>query len=242
MADVAVALLDADAAGRSPAAALAGHTGAQVVATTPDDHVTVVGDLARDHGLVVGVSCRPWPRHAHLHEVTGTAVAAYRGVVAWHGLPRLLDELAQVAAPGARAGAHLLVTAPDPDPDAAPEELTFLREVAEALAARVEPTSRSIAWRGRGRAPTAEDALTTVVEAHGRRDVVEVPVAPGTGADVFLQAAAERLGARLTTADLSARLLIAALADVVATVVDHERPPPSATGSPKSPSPGDDAG
>lgn len=220
MPDVAVALV-----GGAPrvAAALAERTGTTVVATTRDDHVGEVERLAREHDLVVGVADTPWPQHADLHDLTGRAVAAYRGVVAWHGLPRLLDDLAQAAAPGAKAGAHVLITAPDPGPDAAAEDVTFLREVAEGVADRVAPTSRSIAWRGTERTPTAVDALTSVVTAHGRRDVVEVPVAPGTGADPALLGAAEQLGARLTTVDLATSSLIAALADVVATVAGHEQ-------------------
>jgi hypothetical protein len=219
--DVAVALLD----GGRLAGDVSGRTGATVVATTRDDHVGVVQQLAAEHVLVIGVARTPWPQHADLHEVTGSAVSSYRGVVAWHGLPRLLDELAQAAANGAAAGAHLLVTAPDPGPEAAPEELTFLREVAEGVTARLESDpSRSIAWRGTTRTPTAADALTSVVTAHERRDVVEVPVAPGSGVDTTLLTVAEELGARLTTVDLAAARLVDALADVVDTVVAHELP------------------
>lgn len=221
MADVAAALLGDG--GAAVGDALAAAAGATVVGTTRDDHVAVVTELARDHDLVVGMTRTPWPQHADLHEATGGAVSAYRGVVAWHALPRLLEALAQAAAPGAKAGAHLLVTAPDPGPDASPEELTFLREVAEGVAARVDDTSTSIAWRGGSRTPTAVDALTSVLTVHGRRDVVEVPVAPGTAVDASLLAVAEEHGARLTTVDVSTGVLVDCLAAVVATVREHER-------------------
>lgn len=215
----AVALLDAG----HLADDLAGRTGLEVVATTPDDHLAAVQELAGRSALVVGVAGTPWPQHADLHDTASQVSPAYRGVVAWHGLPVLLDALAQAAAQGVARGAHILVTAPDPGADAGPEDVVFLREVAELIAARVELTSRSIAWRGTTRTPTATTALTSVVEAHARRDVVEVPVAPGTPADPALLRTAEELGARLTTADLGRGALLDALAAVVATVRDHER-------------------
>jgi hypothetical protein len=219
---VAVAVLDGDRL----ADRLASRCGHPVVATTRDDHVGTVQRLAGDGAaLVVGVARTPWPQHADLHALTADAEPAYRGVVAWHGLPLLGEALAQAAVNGVRAGAHLLVTAPDPGPDATPEELTFLREVAEDLAQRTDATARSIAWRGATRSPTAVDALTSVVTVHGRRDVVEVPVAPGTPADPALLAVAAEHGARLTTIDVRAGFVLEALAAVVATVVAAELPP-----------------
>jgi hypothetical protein len=224
VAEVAVALLDGGPS-RSTVSELAAHGRWTVRATTPGDHLAVVEELARSHDLVVGVARTPWPQHADLHEATGGAVGAYRGVVAWHLLPRLLEELAAAAAPGARGGAHLLVTAPDPGPDAAAADLVFLREVAEHVSAQVGGgAATSIAWRGTSRAPTALDALTSILTVHGARDVVEVPVAPGAGSDTSLLRVAEELGARLTTVDLAARVLLDALAAVVATVVEHELP------------------
>jgi hypothetical protein len=142
--------------------------------------------------------------------------------VSWHALPALLDALAEVVAPAARMGAHVLITAPDPGPDTDPADVTFLREVAEGLAARVELASRSIAWRGTTRTPTAVDALTAVVETHGKRDVLECPVAPGTPADPALTAAAEGLGARLTCADLGRASQLDLLTAVVRTVAGYE--------------------
>lgn len=201
---------------------LAARTGAEVVATTPDDHVARAQELGTDATLVVGVAGTPWPQHADLHEAASQASPVYRGVVAWHGLPVLLDALAQAAAQGVARGAHVLVTAPDPGSEAAPEDVVFLREVVEHIAARVHLASRSIAWRGTTRTPTAADALTSVVEAHAKHDVVEIPVAPGTPADPTLLRTAERLGARLTTADLGRGALLDALAGVVATVRAHE--------------------
>lgn len=218
---VAVALLDGDRLAE-PLASRCGHP---VVATTRDDHVGTVQRLAGDGAaLVVGVARTPWPQHADLHALTADVEPAYRGVVAWHGLPLLGEALAQAAVNGVRAGAHLLVTAPDPGPDATPEEVTFLREVAEGLAERTDASARSIAWRGDTRTPTAVDALTSLLTAHGRRDVVEVPVAPGTPADPALLAVAEEHGARLTTIDLRAGFLLEALTAVVATVAAAELP------------------
>jgi hypothetical protein len=216
---IAVAVLD----GARLAGKLAGRCGHEVRATTADDHVEVVHRLAAEGAdLVVGVAGTPWPQHADLHARTAEVAPAYRGVVAWHGLPLLHEALAQAAANGVQAGAHLLVTAPDPGPDATPEELTFLREVAEQVADRTGATARSIAWRGTTRTPTAVDALTSVLTVHGRRDVVEVPVAPGTPADPTLAAVAEEHRARLTTIDLAASFVLEALTAVVATVAAVE--------------------
>ncbi|WP_052668198.1 hypothetical protein [Nitriliruptor alkaliphilus] len=216
---LAVAVLDGDRMAE-PLAARSGH---QVAATTPDDHGDVVRRLVSEGAdLVVGVARTPWPQHTELHSSTAAAVAAYRGVVAWHGLPLLSEALAQAAVNGVQAGAHLLVTAPDPGPDATPEEVTFLREVAEQVAERTGATGRSIAWRGTTRTPTAVDALTSVLTVHGVRDVVEVPVAPGTPADPQMLAAAEAHGGRLTTIDLAASFVLEALTAVVTTVAQVE--------------------
>lgn len=216
---IAVTVLDGDGV----ASQLAQRCGHQVVATTRDDHVGAVQRLtAEGYDLVVGVARAPWPQHADLHALAAEVVPAYRGVVSWHGLPLLSEALAQAAVNGVRAGAHLLVTAPDPGPDATPEELTFLRQVAEQVAARTGASARSIAWRGTTRTPTAVDALTSVLTVHGRRDVVEVPVAPGTPADPALLAIAEEHRGRLTTVDLAASFVIEALAAVVATVAQVE--------------------
>jgi hypothetical protein len=216
---VAVALLD----GGRLEGPLAERAGLRVVATEVEGHREVVGRLAADGAaLVVGVARTPWPQHASLHAAVADLEPAYRGVVAWHGLPLLGEALAQAAVNGVRAGAHLLVTAPDPGPQATPEEVTFLREVAEDLAERTGAPSRSIAWRGSSRTPTARDALTSLLTVHARRDVLEVPVAPGTPADPALQAVAEEHGARLTTVDLRASFLLEALTAVVTTVAANE--------------------
>jgi hypothetical protein len=217
-ATVALAVLG----GERHADALAARTGHHVGASTAADHGAVVERLADDADLVVGVATTPWPQHADLHAAVSDAVPVYRGVVAWHGLPLLLDALAQAAANGVAAGAHLLVTAPDPGADADPEELTFLREVAEQVAARTGATLRSIAWRGSTRTPTAADALTSVLTVHGRRDVLELPVAPGTPADPALLALADEHGGRLTTVDLRAGFVVEALAAVAGTVAAAE--------------------
>ena len=215
-ADLAVALLD----GGRLATRLAERLGVSVVATTPDDHLGVVAGL--DAELVVGVSVRPWPRLPDLHADGSATLDGYTGVVSWHALPALHDALAEVAAPGVRAGAHLLVTAPDPGPDTPPEDVLFLREVAAALEERLAPSSRAIAWRGETRTPTAVSSLRTTVEAHGVRDVVECPVAPGLGADPALQDLGDELGLRLTCVDLGEGTLLDLLVTVVRTVADHE--------------------
>lgn len=215
---LAVALLH----GRDLAGPLTERTGVRVVATSPDDHLDVAAELGRDGTLVAGLASVPWPYLPELHAAGSAELPAYTGVVSWHALPSLADRLAEVVAPGAKAGAHVLVTAPDPGVDAEPADVTFLRELAEAIGARVPLPSRSIAWRGTTRTPTAVDALTSLVEAHGKRDVVECPVAPGTGADPDLTAAAERLGARVTCVDLGRATLLDLLAEVVATVAGHE--------------------
>lgn len=221
---VAVALLE----GERLADALAARCGHTVVATTPETHVEVVDELAAGGAeLVVGVAATPWPAWSTLHARVADEVAVYRGVVSWHGLPLLAEALAQAAANGVRAGAHLLVTAPDPGPDAPPDEVVFLREVAEDLAARTGAEARSIAWRGDTRTPTAAAALTSLLTVHGRRDVLEVPIAPGTPADPALLAVAEEHGGRLTTVDVRAAFVLEALTAVVATVDANEREGPA---------------
>jgi hypothetical protein len=218
MHDVAVALLD----GGTLATPLAERSGVPVRATTVADHLDVAARLGTDGALVIGLAGVPWPVAPDLHAEGSATLPAYTGVVSWYALPSLLDVLAEAVAPGARAGAHVLVTAPDPGPETAPEDVMFLREVAAGIGQRVDLPSRSIAWRGDTRTPTAVAALTSVVEAHTKRDVVECPVAPGTGADATLLATADRLGARLTCVDLGRATLLDLLAEVVATVAGHE--------------------
>ena len=217
-AEVAVALLHGDRL----AAPLAGRLGLEVAATSPADHLEVAAELATRAELVVGVCARPWPVEPDLHAQGSGELDGYTGVVSWHALPALHEALAEVAAPGVRAGAHLLVTAPDPGPDTPPEDVMFLREVAAALESRLTPTSRSIAWRGTTRTPTAVEALRTTVEAHGVRDVVECPVGPGMGADPDLLALGDELGLRLTCVDLGQSSLLDLLVEVVDTVAEHE--------------------
>jgi hypothetical protein len=216
--DLAVALVG----GAALADPLEQRTSVPFVATTPEDHLEVAGRLGDQAALVVGLAAVPWPTTPDLHAAASAQLPAYTGVVSWHALPALLDALAWAVAPGVRQGAHVLVTAPDPGPDTDPHDVLFLREVAEGIATRVDLPSRSIAWRGTTRTPTAVDALTSLVEAHQRTAVVECPVAPGTGADPELLAAADRLGARLTCVDLGRQTLVDLLGTVVETVADHE--------------------
>jgi hypothetical protein len=218
VADLAVALLHGDRL----AAPLASRLGVEVAATSVADHLDVAADMGTRAELVVGVCARPWPVEPDLHARGSAELDAYTGVVSWHALPALHEALAEAAAPGVRGGAHLLVTAPDPGPDTPPEDVMFLREVAQALEERLAPTSRSIAWRGASRTPTAVDALRTTVEAHGMRDVVECPVGPGLGADPDLLALGDELGLRLTCVDLGQGTLLDLLVEVVGTVAEHE--------------------
>lgn len=219
--EVVVALLG----GAGIAEALAGRVRVPVIPTRPEDHLARAEHEAARGALVVGMSVTPWPAHAELHARASAELPAYTGVVSWHALPALLDRLAQAVAPGARGGAHVLVTAPDPGPHLAHDEAAFLPQVAEGISGRVGLPHRSIAWRGSTRQPTALDALTSLVEAHDRRDIVEVPVAPGTTADPALLEAAERLGARLTCVDLGRATQLDLLAEVVRTVIAHETEP-----------------
>lgn len=208
--------------GHAVAGPLRNRLGAEVFPTTEEDHLEVAAELGERAAHVVGLAAAPWPRAADVHAEGSGRLPAYTGVVSWHALPSLVDRLAEVAAPGVANGAHLLVTAPDPGPTVAAEDLTFLREVAEELEARLAPRSRSIAWRGESRQPTAATALRTLGEAHGERDVVECPVAPGTTADAELLEIAEELGMRLTCVDLGRATLVDLLAEVVSTVAAHE--------------------
>lgn len=215
---LAVALLD----GGRLAATLAARTGARVEATTADDHLAVAQRLSTPGTLVVGLAAVPWPCAVALHAEGSASLPAYTGVVTWHALPQLHDRLAQAIPPRTATAAHVLFTAPDPGPDTEPGDVAFLREIGEAVATRVTLASRSVAWRGTTRSPTALDALTTLVEAHGKRDVVELPVAPGTTNDPELDAVAARLGARLSCLDVGVPVLVDLLATVIDTVAEHE--------------------
>lgn len=217
--DFAVVLL-ADA---RLATALASRLAAPVRPSTEADHLAVAATLSERADLVIGVAGVPWPVAESLHAQASASLPAYTGVVSWHALPSLHQRLADAVAPGVRNGAHLLITAPDPGPESDPSEVLFLREVAEGIADRVEPASRSIAWRGAARTPTALDALTSIVEVHGHRDIVECPVAPGMTADPELMAAARQLGARLICVDLGSSSRSDLLEEVVRTVAGHER-------------------
>lgn len=216
--DVAVALLG----GRDLARPLARRCGVDVEATTSEDHLSVAADLGERAALVVGLAVVPWPVAPELHAEASATLGAYTGVVSWYAMPSLHAALADALRPAVRAGAHVLITAPDPGAETEPGDLLFLREVAEAVDARVGFSSRSIAWRGDTRTPTSVEALTSLVEAHGKQDVVECPVAPGTGSDPRLTAAADRLSARVSCVDLGRDTLLGLLCEVVTTVAGHE--------------------
>lgn len=221
MAELAVALLD----GEALASALAVRTGVVVRSTTVADHLDVAGALSAQAELVVGLACVPWPTHPELHAEGSATLPAYTGVVSWHALPALHDVLAAAVEPAVRRGAHVLITAPDPGPDTEAEDVLFLREVAEGIAARTALPARSIAWRGTTRSPTATDALASLASAHERQDVVECPVAPGTRSDPALEQAAAAHGLRFACLDVGRVSLLELLTTVVRTVAEHESAP-----------------
>jgi len=168
--------------GRGLERALSERTGVPVTATTATDHLEVAERLGLGGALVVGLSVVPWPHAVEVHAEGSASLPAYTGVVSWHALPALADALAGAIAPGARRGAHVMLTAPDPGADADPGDVVFLREVAEAVAERVELASRSIAWRGPTRTPTAADALRAVGGGPGPRDRLRAGQGGGGGA------------------------------------------------------------
>jgi hypothetical protein len=144
-------------------------------------------------------------------------------VVSWHALPSLLDALAQAVAPGVPPGAHVLVTAPDPGPDTPPEDVMFLREVAEGSRATrraPEPVDR---LAGRHPHPDRRRRAADLARRGARRARRgRVPRRAGDRRDPALTAAAEELGARLTVRRPRAGTLLDLLAEVVETVADHE--------------------
>lgn len=210
------------------AAELADALHRPVVATSAENHLEVARRLLDEVDLVVGLAQTPAPTASGLHQETSELVGAYTGVVSWHGLPALHQRLAEVVAPGAAAGAHVLFTASDPAPgrsldasgDLTQEDLTFLREIAAAVTAVAELPAASIAWQGGTRRPTSLEALRTLVEVHGVRQVVVCPVAPADTGEPALRGLAEELGVQVVTADLGHGVLVDLLATVVTTAID----------------------
>lgn len=215
MPDVAAVLLGP----RDVAARTAPAVGPNVV---PAVDAAAVADSA----AVVGVATAPWPGFAATHdEVRGTvAPAPYFAVQSWHRHPAYLERLvgalerARVAAGG---DAHVLFTAPGPASEAAPEDVVFLRETAEAVSGLAGVTRRSIAWTSGVLGPSSLTALTALKDAHGRTTVLRCSLDPLARPDGVAGEAAA-VGLALTEACLDPDDLAPMLAAVVATVVAHE--------------------
>lgn len=180
-------------------------------------------------GLVVGVATWPWPvapgRHRPAHDRLAAAGTPYYAVETWHRHPTFIDALAGAigAARTATADdAHVLFTAPGPAEAPAPDQVVFLRETAEDVSSRVGIEQRSIAWTGGRTRPTVAAALEALGQAHGRTVVVRCSLDPHDDAAIEAAAAAAALGITLVDAVLAPTDLAATLADVVATVVEHE--------------------
>lgn len=201
-------------------AALADHTGLRVVSA--DRAREVAGAPA-----VVGVAAEPWPAFAEAHERAREAVGAapYYAVQAWHQHPAHLDAVADAVSRGrAAVGAdvHVLFTAPGPAADPEPQDVVFLREVAEAVTQRLGLTRRSIAWVGGESGPSTHTALGALVEAHGYQEVLRVSLDP-LGRPDGVHAEASSLDVELHEVHVDAEALVEALRQVVATVVAHEQ-------------------
>lgn len=215
MADVAAVLLGP----RDAAARTAPEVGPHVVPAV--DAGGVAGSAA-----VVGVATEPWPGFAATHEEVRREVAPapYFAVQSWHRHPAYLDRLAgalERARATAGADAHVLFTAPGPVSEAAPEDVVFLRETAEAVSGLAGVTRRSIAWTSGVLGPSSVTALTALREARGRTTVLRCSLDPlARPDDVAGEAAA--VGLALTEASLDPDELAPMLAAVVATVVAHE--------------------
>lgn len=179
---------------------------------------------------VVGIAGSPWPGWDRHHDAARAAARApYFAVASWHRHPRLVDALRSAAGRGLAdlPGAHVLLTAPDAAGRAvAPEERVFLREAVQDVADEESLRSATIAWDHAmdedAVAPTVETVLTSLAEAHGRQRVVLCALGPGTPADAHAAAVAERAGMRLVQVAPDVDDLVACLAAVVDTVLEHE--------------------
>ncbi len=209
------------------------HGPAEVAAAVAEETglpAVVAGDAAalasRSPGAVVGVGADPWPSYAAPHEHVRDALGAvpYYAVQAWHLHPGYLEALVDAVRHelGADAGdTHVLFTAPGPGAEAAPHEVVFLREVAEAVSGSLGLARRSIAWVGGETTPTSATVLTTLVEAHGKTRVLRCSLDP-RGRPDGVPAEASAAGVDLREARLAGDSLPRFLAEVVATVVAHE--------------------
>jgi hypothetical protein len=207
-------------------AELAGRGGAGV-AVASGVLIAAAMDLAGCEA-VVGVDAAPWPvrddRHRRARATLEGAGLPYYAVESWHLLPRWTEALAAAVEQGrADTDTHVLFTAPGPTTDVHPDTVVFLREVAEAVTERLGGlTRRSIGWSEGLAKPDAHAALLALVEAHQRTDIVHCPVGPRPDT-APVHAAASTLGVQVIDAVASPSAHVAALADVVQTVLAHER-------------------
>jgi hypothetical protein len=201
---------------------LANTLGYTVVAASGTTLIDTVHTLAGRCANIVAVSAWPWPAHHAQHHALSQTVAAYRGVVSWHQLPALARALADVVKGAIAHDAHVLFTAPDPGPDAPPDTLMFLPQLAEQVSALAQPHGRSIAWQGATRQPSTVQALDALIDAHNVARVVECPVVPNVTADPLLRAHAAARNVTFTATDLGVATRIGMLAEVVDTVVNAE--------------------
>lgn len=215
---LAVVLLD----GEPFAAALADALGQPVHPVTVATIKDTVRDLASKTPCIVGLSAWPWPGHHDIHQTLGRNHDAYRGVVSWHGLPGLSRALADVLKGAVSHQAHVLFTSPDPGEDAAADTLKFLPQLAEQVSAQINPSGRSIAWRGERRQPSSVAALTALVEAHAVTTIVECPVVPGVAPDETLRANAAERGVTFVATDLGVATRVGLMRQVVHTVEQAE--------------------
>jgi hypothetical protein len=180
-------------------------------------------------GVVVGLGAWPFPGLAARHDASRDALGdvPYWAVETWHGLPAFHDALA-AALGGVRAGARpvgarVLLTAPDVViRTLPPEHRVVLRDVAEALQARTgtRPTIAVDRSPASGAVtPTAVDALTSLVEAHGATTVVRCSLVPGDGPDEAVTSTASSLGIGLDDVAIDAAAHVAVLLEVVGTVL-----------------------
>lgn len=181
--------------------------------------------------VVVGLGAWPFPGLAARHDASRDALGdvPYWAVETWHGLPAFHDALAAALGHVAAgtgpvgAGARVLLTAPDVViRTLPPEHRVVLRDVAEALRDRTgsrptiavdrSPPSGAVT-------PTAVDALTTLVEAHGATAVVRCSLVPGDGPDGAVERAAATLGIDLDDVAIDPDAHVAVLLEVVRTVL-----------------------
>lgn len=190
--------------------------------------------------VVVGLGALPFPDLALRHDASRDALdgVPYWGVETWHGLPGFHDALAAAIGDAPAEGASVLLTGPDDVVRTLPpEHRVVLRDVAAALHERTgaRPTIAVDRSPLTGAVtPTAVDALTTLVEAHGVADVVRCSLVPDDAPDAAVTAAARSLGARLRDVAIDRSTHVRLLVEVVRTLlVEALAPGPVGPGEPQ---------